>query len=106
MIIRAYSVYDRKSLIYNPPFYAPTDGAAVRIVQDAANDPNSQLGRHPVDYVLFCVGDYDDQKGLLLAQTPLQHVMDIAALVEHQPNLWNGAGKAPDTLSDAVTGRE
>lgn len=106
MIIKAYSVYDRKALIYNAPFYAPTDGAAVRIVQDAANDPNSQLGRHPTDYVLFFVGEYDDQKGLLAAQSPLVHVMDIAAMVQEQPSLFNGVGAAPDTLSHAVHGKE
>lgn len=88
MIVKCYSVYDRKALIYNPPFYAPTDGAAIRIVQDAANDPNSQLGRHPADYVLYCVGQYDDQKGLLTGNQPLEHVIDLQGLVQEQANLF------------------
>lgn len=87
MILKCYSVYDRKTLTYMPPFYAPTDGAAIRIAGDAANDPNSNLGRHPNDYVLFFVGEYDDQNGLLKACTPLDHVIDIAALLEKQGKL-------------------
>lgn len=86
MIMRCYSVYDRKALVYNPPFYAPTDGAAIRIVSDAANDQN-QLGRHPHDYVLFCVGTYDDQLGRLEPVVPLAHIIDVGALVTNQPPL-------------------
>lgn len=87
MITKAYSVYDRKTLVYSPPFYAPTDGAAMRIISDAAGDVNSQLGRHPMDYVLFYVGDFDDLKGILLAVTPLMHVVDVVSLVQVQPSL-------------------
>lgn len=87
MILKAYSIYDRKALTYNPPFYAPTDGAACRIVADSANDPNSSLGRHPNDFVLFLVGEYDDQKGLMTPCAPLHHVMDLSALVQVQPQL-------------------
>lgn len=87
MILKAYSVYDRKALTYNPPYYAPTDGAAIRIIADAANDANSSLGRHPHDYVLFCLGEYDDQKGLLTPMQPLAHIIDVGALITNQPPL-------------------
>lgn len=93
MKLRAYSVYDRKALIYMQPFYALTDGAALRIVADAANDAQSALGRHPADYVLFCVGEYDDQKGLLSALAPLEHVIDVQALVQQQPSLFGEEAK-------------
>ena len=87
MIIRAYSVYDRKALTYNPPFHAPTDGAAIRIVADAANDQNTSLGRHPNDYVLFFVGTYDDQTGAMAPAAPLVHVIDLNALLDKQQPL-------------------
>lgn len=87
MIQKAYSVYDRKALTYNPPFYAPTDGAAIRSLADAANDTTTLLGRHPNDYVLYLVGEFDDQKGLLVPVTPLLHVVDVASIVTVQPKL-------------------
>lgn len=87
MILKAYSVYDRKALVYNAPFYAPTDGAAIRIVADACNDTNTSLGRHPHDYVLFCIGEYDDQQGRLLPLVAITHVVDLGSLISTQPKL-------------------
>lgn len=81
MIINAYSIYDRKTLAYFPPFYAPTHGGAVRSLADLVQDMNTSVGRHPNDYVLYCVGIFDDSKGALLAQSPIEHVIDASALV-------------------------
>lgn len=82
MMVRCYSVFDRKALNYMPPFYAPTDGAAVRSLSDAVSDANSQLGRHPNDYVLYFVGEFDDSKGAMIPCSPLLHVIDAIALVK------------------------
>lgn len=81
MLVNAYSIYDRKALHYHPPFYSHTDAAAARSFADLANDPQTNIGRHPSDYVLYCVGQYDDAKGTLLPIQPLRHVADATALV-------------------------
>lgn len=81
MILNAYAIYDRKSLVYNPPFFTHTDGSATRMLSDLVNDLQTNVGRHPSDYVLFRVGTYDDAKGLLLGVSPLVHVIDAMALV-------------------------
>jgi hypothetical protein len=81
MLTHAYSVYDRKGLIYNAPFFAVTDGSAVRSFQDLANDPQTSVGRHPMDYVLYRVGSFDDAAGLLIPNVPILHVADAASLV-------------------------
>lgn len=87
MILRAYSIFDTKALQYHPPFYSSTDGAAVRSLSDLANDPNTNIGRHPADYVLYCVGTWDDNKGDFAPVSPLMHVMDAVALVKLTPEL-------------------
>lgn len=87
MILRAYSIYDRKALQYHPPFYVSADGAAVRHMADAANDMQNMIGRHPNDFVLYYVGDYDDQKGAMLPVSPLVHIIDAMALVQVQREL-------------------
>lgn len=92
MKLNAYSIYDRKALQYHPPFFQSTDGSAVRAVSDLVNDGNTTIGRHPADYVLFCVGSYNDQLGLMLAETPLRHVIDAAALVAAKPDLFKQDG--------------
>lgn len=82
MILNAYSIYDRKSLLYFTPWFQSTHGAATRVLKDLVNDQNTSIGRHPADYVLYHIGVYDDAKGMLTPLSPMDHVMDAAALVE------------------------
>lgn len=88
MVLKAYSIFDNKALQYHPPFFASTNGAAVRSLADLANDLNTQVGRHPGDFVLYCIGAYDDQKGMMLPIQPLEHVVDAVALVRDKPDLF------------------
>jgi len=83
----AYVVYDNKALVYGVPFFAPSDGSAVRSFGDLANDADTTVGRHPGDFSLFCVGLYDDQNGALGAVSPLRHVIDASALVRIQAQM-------------------
>lgn len=85
MKLNAYSIYDNKALQYYPPFFASTDGAAVRNFADLANDAQTNVGRHPSDYVLYCVGIYDDGNGQLLPEQPLRHVCDATSLLKLAP---------------------
>lgn len=84
MILHAYSIYDRKSLHYHSPFFAVADGAALRSFMDLANDTQTTIGRHPIDYVLYRVGGFDDASGLLLPTTGPEHVSDALPLVREQ----------------------
>jgi len=98
MILNAYSVYDRKGLVYHAPFFAAQDGQAVRSFSDLANDPATTVGRHPDDYVLYRVGAYDDASGSLLPASVLDHIVDGSALVR----LRVGQGEFADLNRDAV----
>ena len=82
MKMRCYALFDRKSLAYNMPYYAVTDGQAVRTLSDAVADPQSMFSRHPDDFVLYCIGEFDDQKGALSPFSPLIHVIDAVSLVQ------------------------
>lgn len=83
----AYCVYDNKALVYGTPFFAPTDGAAVRLFQELANDLNTTVGRHPNDFSLFAVGSFDDQHAVLTGLSPVRHVVDAPAVVIKQAEL-------------------
>lgn len=87
MLTNAYAIYDNKALVYGTPFFAPTDGSAVRSFQELANDTRTTVGTHPGDFTMFCVGTYDDQKGILTGMSPVRHVADAAALVQVQARL-------------------
>lgn len=90
MITRAFTIYDRKTFIYSAPFFAVADGAAVRSFQEAANDLNTNIGRHPADFQLYFVGLWDDQKATMLPEVPV-HITDALPLVAPHSPLFEDA---------------
>lgn len=87
MKLSAYSIYDFKALQYHTPYFCVADGVAVRLFQDLVQDPQSNISRHPTDYSLWYLGEYDDRKGSMEPVSPLRHVVDGAALVSQQSKL-------------------
>lgn len=81
MNLNAYTVYDNKALVYGVPFFAPTDGAAIRSFRDLSNDAQTSVGAHPADYSLFQCGVYDDSNGAFAPLSPLRHVIDATACI-------------------------
>lgn len=61
------AVYDVVAAVYAyEPQFALTRGAAERAFRDAANNPESDIGKHPADYELHEVGSFDDESGTVL----------------------------------------
>lgn len=63
---RLYSIKDRATDAFMAPWTAHTDGHAIRMFQDAVNDTQSQMNKHPEDYDLWFVGIFDDQSGMFI----------------------------------------
>lgn len=57
-IQKMFAIYDNKTEAFHAPFFAPTEGAAIRLVQEALGDRNTLLARHPADFNLFHVGEW------------------------------------------------
>lgn len=68
MKYKVYAVHDVKAEAFMMPFFMQTDGQAIRGFADAVNDNSNQIGKHPQDYTLFCIGEYSDATGALTAQ--------------------------------------
>ena len=64
MITKVFSVYDTKAEAYVSPFFFPAVGLAIRGFVDEANNPNSQINKHPTDFALFELGEFDDSSGV------------------------------------------
>lgn len=67
MIVKVFSVYDTSSATYSPPFFQPTIGSAIRSFGDAVSGPESNLTRHPSDFILFELASYDDNTGKFIS---------------------------------------
>jgi len=63
MKVNLFSIFDKKSLVFSPPFPAPTYGAAERAIEEQFRNPETQLAKWPQDFSLFTVGIFDDEIG-------------------------------------------
>lgn len=65
-----FTVYDSKAEIYLPPFFCPTAGIATRAFSDCVNSEEHQFGKHPGDYTLFFLGEFNDQDASFALKNP------------------------------------
>jgi len=56
-----FVIYDSKADAYMQPWFLTTEPMAARVFSDLINDPESNAGRHPEDYTLFNIGNFNDQ---------------------------------------------
>lgn len=57
------SVYDVKVGAYMRPLFAPAVGAGLRVFADEVNRADSEMAKHPEDYCLYRLGEFDDAVG-------------------------------------------
>lgn len=60
MIRKVYTIFDSAARVYLPPFHLNAHGEAARLFKDCANNPQHNIGAHPADYTLFCIGSFCD----------------------------------------------
>ncbi len=65
MKTQLYAVYDTATGVYQKPFFGQADGEVKRSFQDIALDVDSPIGKHPEDYTLYRLGNFDDNTGKL-----------------------------------------
>lgn len=72
MKLLVFSVRDSKAEAFTRPFFAQTRGMAVRGFRDAVNgDQNEPIAKHPEDFTLFHIGEFDELTGeLVKLQSP------------------------------------
>lgn len=64
MILKVYSVYDHQIESFARPFFMQSKGEAIRGWIQVVNDPGTQINKTPQDFILFELGEYDDQTGM------------------------------------------
>lgn len=81
MMMSCYSFLDTKSGLFSLPFYMQMDGLARRAAIDVATDLSTTPGRHPEDFVLYRLGQFDDNLGQFVSETPVSLGVLAALLV-------------------------
>lgn len=68
--MKLFAVRDLKAEAFAAPMAVPTEGLATRAFTDAVLAPGSVLAKNPEDYILFQIGEYDPNTGLVAAISP------------------------------------
>lgn len=58
-----FSIYDSKVALFSSPFFMRSAAEAVRAFTDTVNNPDTTIHRHPDDYTLFKLGEFDADAG-------------------------------------------
>ncbi len=80
MKFKIFTVFDSKAEAFNTPFFLAAKGQAVRAFEDEVNSENSEFSKHPEDYTLFCLGEYDSDTGAI---TPIK-LESLGTALEHR----------------------
>jgi len=63
--MKIYTVHDSKAEAYLQPFFARSNGEAIRSFTQAINTPDHQFAKYSADYTLFEIGEFDDNTGVI-----------------------------------------
>lgn len=89
---KLFSIYDDAVKRYNAPFAAVTVGEAMRILEETLlSSRDSLLFRHPNDYHLYFIGDFDDENGTVVSEQHPQPVISVSQALAsiHERELKN-----------------
>jgi len=66
------SVKDRAADVFNRPFFVPHRNVAIRDFTDEVNRSavDNQLNKHPDDFDLYLLGEFNDNTGEFVMDTP------------------------------------
>lgn len=89
MKLYLYSVYDTAAVAFIQPFCMQNDGIAVRSFQNTVNDETTTISKHPEQYALYKVAEFNDEDGYI---DPLPKAELIVQATEVK-------SKTPETVS-------
>ncbi len=76
-----YSIYDKVSEIYAPPFIELTDGTAIRACTDLLQRPELPFGKYPKDYHLARIGRWVETEGFV-SPTETTTIIEFEVLLD------------------------
>lgn len=85
MKMKVFSVLDAKAGFYGQPYFEQQEASAIRAFGDAVNDssnPNNQWNKHPEDFSLYLIGEYDNETGEIFP-VKLEALVNASSLYRH-----------------------
>lgn len=79
MLLKVYSIRDRKTEMYNTPWFQKSHGEAERSFTSMAMDEKTTINQYPEDYDLYFIGEYNSDTGCLI---PLDSPLHVSKAIE------------------------
>ena len=92
MHLKIYSLLDGPAQAFTTPMFMHNDGEAIRAISNEVNksDKQSNLALHPVDFTLFCIGEYDDKTSEIKPiHPPRKVILALELVADSQPKYSN-----------------
>lgn len=70
MVLKMYSIYDRKQEIHHPPLLCHNTGHALRVFSDIFGTRGQVFNSHPDDFQIFEIGLFDDATAEVIKCNP------------------------------------
>lgn len=85
MILSLFSIYDKKVGAFSAPMMMRSKGEAIRSFTDAVGDAKSEFCRHPEDYLLNKIGEFDDNSGVVTPMLePVISALECRRIVDQE----------------------
>lgn len=81
MNLQIYAVFDEKVKLHLQPFFMRTTAEATRAFQDLVNDPSTMFHKHPNDFYLCHIGEWSEEKGVILSNAAPVSLIGAKALI-------------------------
>ena len=75
------AAYDSKAESFSNPFYVPALGVATRDFTDAFTAPDSKMGKHKDDFMLYHVATFDTSTGSFESVIPPRLILKGADIL-------------------------
>lgn len=103
MLLQVFSIFDSATKSWAPPMYSRNNGQMIRDFADAVADSQTKLAKHPMDYALFELGSFDDDKCKFnLHATPIRLCLAMDYVKAPAAGSGGGLGASPQERSEAT----
>lgn len=82
MELQLVAIYDKRAQEYSPPQAYVTLAVAERSFSDAVQNKESQLNRHPEDFSMQHLGNYNSETGIIyMKKEGPEHLFDATQFI-------------------------
>lgn len=86
---KVFSIFDVVSKVYLPPMQFVHEGEALRAFEDIVLNPQTMVAKHPGDFKLYRLGEFDDCEGVFDCTMPefISNAVDFVAIKKEPVNV-------------------